>query len=272
MGHADESNSNYEAKIHELEQQLKPHSYHPQRQESGPAFQGMIDSALSVANSRLASLKKAHTQLLGKYTELEIRFIELQAQQELDNLPMNHGTQKGHRSMPQRGYAETHGAHGESDGERGHYQSQRGHTYHSEGSLSPHSASFSESTNSNYSGVGQGMHFPSPVQSQSAPPSATTNPQSPGYMSPSSHSAGNGKFSGGYLNSPVESSQQPNYSHHSQDFPNPPLSRHVPSMVDSTLSSGDSQSMRTVTSTTSSEKRRETIKPQSEVRVRGRGS
>lgn len=257
-----------------MEQQLKTNPYHSQRQESGPAFQGMIDSALSVANSRLASLKKAHTQLLGKYTELEIKFIELQAQQELDNLPMNHGTQKNHRSMSHRGYAETHGTHGESDGERSHYQGQRGHLYHSEGSLSPHSASFSESTNSNYSGVGvgQSMHFPSPVQSQSAPPSATTNPISPGYMSPGSHSAGNGKFSGGYLNSPVESSQQQNYSHHSQDFPNPPPSRHVPSIVDSTLSSGDSQSMRTVTSTTSSEKRRETIKPQSEVRVRGRGS
>lgn len=231
----------------------------------------MIDKALTVANSRLTSLKKAHTQLLGKYTELEIKFIELQAQQELDNLPMNHGTQKAHHSMSQRGYAEPHGTHGESDGERGHYQNQRGHRYHSEGSLSPHSASFSESTNSNYSGVGQSVHFPSPAQSQSAPPSATTNPLSPGYVSPGSHSAGNSKFSGGYLNSPIESAQQ-NYSHHSQDFPNPPSSRHVSSIVESTLSSGDSQSMRTVTSTTSSEKRRETIKPQSEVRVRGRGS
>lgn len=232
----------------------------------------MIDSALSVANSRLASLKKAHTQLLGRYTELEIKFIELQAQQELNNLPMNHDTQKGHRAMSQRGYAEMHGAHGESDGERSHYQSQRGHHYHSEGSLSPHSASFSESINSNYSGVGQSMHFPSPVQSQSAPPSATTNPLSPGHMSSGSHSAGNGKFSTGYVNSPIESSQQQHYSHHSQDFPNQPPSRHVPSMVGSTPSSGDSQSVRTVTSTTSSEKRRETIKPQSEVRVRGRGS
>lgn len=229
----------------------------------------MIDNALSVANSRLTSLKKAHTQLLGKYTELEIKFIELQAQQELDNLPINHGTQKGHHSISQRGYAEPHGTHGESDGERGHYQSQRGHRYHSEGSLSPHSASFSESTNSNYSGIGQSMHFPSPVQSQSAPPS-TTNPLSPGHVSPGSQSTGNSKFSGGYSNNPIESSQQQNYS---QDFPNPP-SRHVSSIVDSTrtLSSGDSQSMRTVTSTTSSEKRRETIKPQSDVRVRGRGS
>lgn len=232
----------------------------------------MIDNALSVANSRLASLKKAHTQLLGKYTELEIKFIELQAQQEINNLPVNHGTQKGHYSMSHQGYADMHGTHGESDGERGHYQSQRGHPYHSEESLGPHSASFSESTNSTYSGVGQSIHFPQPNQTQSAPPSATTNPLSPGYMSPGPHSSsGNSKFPGGY-NSPVESPQQQGYSHHPQDFPNPPPLRHKPSMVDSMVSSTDSQSMRTVTSTTSSEKRKETIKPQSEVRIRGRGS
>lgn len=232
----------------------------------------MIDNALSVANSRLASLKKAHTQLLGKYTELEIKFIELQAQQEISNLPANHGSQKGHRSMSQQGYADMHGTHGESDGERGHYQSQRGNPYHSEESLSPHSASYSESTNSTYSAAGQSIHFPS-AQTQSAPPSATANPLSPGYISPGPHSStGNGKFPRVYTTSPVESSQQQNYSHHSHDFPNPPPLRHKPSMVDSMVSSGDSQSMRTVTSTTSSEKRKETIKPQSEVRIRGRGS
>lgn len=230
----------------------------------------MIDNALSVANSRLASLKRAHNQLLGRYTELEIKYIELQAAQEIDNLPMHHGTQKGHHSLSRQGYPDIHPPHVESDGERGHYQSQRTHHYHSEDSLSPHSASYSESTNSNYSGVGQSIHFPSSNQTQSAPTSATANP---GYISPGPHtSTGNGKFpgSGGFVSGAMESQQQ-HYSQHSQDFSNSPPLRHKPSMVDSMVSSGDSQSMKTVTSSTSSEKRREKIKPQSEIRIRGRG-
>lgn len=55
-------------------------------------MQAIIDSALQASNQRLATLKKTHQALLHKYTELEIKYIELQATQELDNLPYHTNT------------------------------------------------------------------------------------------------------------------------------------------------------------------------------------
>ncbi|KAI5785589.1 Hamartin protein-domain-containing protein [Peziza echinospora] len=75
----------YEQKVADLEQRLG--STPPSPSMPGPGIQAMIDSALQSSNQRIAALKKAHQILLTKYTELEIRYIELQANQELDYLP-----------------------------------------------------------------------------------------------------------------------------------------------------------------------------------------
>src|SRR5437762_1231540 len=76
----------YDAKVMELEARLAT-MQQPASSTPPPAFQSMIDSALAASASRLASLKKAHNHLLTRYTELEIKYIELQAANELDRLP-----------------------------------------------------------------------------------------------------------------------------------------------------------------------------------------
>lgn len=80
----------YEQKVKELEAKLTAaHSSNSGSPNLSPGMQAMVDSALSQANQRLASLKKAHHNLVTKYTELEIKYIELQAGQEIENLPGN---------------------------------------------------------------------------------------------------------------------------------------------------------------------------------------
>lgn len=245
--------------IQELESRINSLS-NPMPSAPGQAFQGMIDNALSVANSRLASLKKAHNQLLSRYYDLEIKYIELQADQELSTLPVRHGSMDSHQSSPhQSQYNDMHSSHTLSDSEGSQYRaaSRGGHNhshnrYHSEESLSQHP--------NNHAGDYSGQNM---------------------YFSPAERLQGNVFMSSGYTTSPPQSSSGSKYSGMGFLSPEPQdphrlgpggTLRHKPSIVGSTFSSSDSQSMRTVTSTTSSEKKRqEKIKASSEIRIRGRG-
>jgi solute carrier family 25 protein 16 len=62
---AQKMKQNYKGKILELESEIASLS-NPMPLTPSPAFQDMIDNALSVAHSRLDSLKKAHNQLLRR--------------------------------------------------------------------------------------------------------------------------------------------------------------------------------------------------------------
>ena len=99
----------------------------------GQAFQGMIDNVLSVAITRLASLKKGHNQLLSRYYDLEIKYIELQAGQEISALPARHGSSMdSHQASPQRSqYNDMHSPHTLSDSEGSQYSaaSRSGHNH-----------------------------------------------------------------------------------------------------------------------------------------------
>ena len=95
----------YEQKIADLEKNLSS-APDTARQPQGPGFQSMIDSALQAANQRIASLRRAHQILLAKYTDLEIRYIELQASNEIHQLP-GHPSQNNHGM--DGGYPPQHG-------------------------------------------------------------------------------------------------------------------------------------------------------------------
>jgi len=235
----------YEGKLKEIESRLSSMS-HPMPTVPGPNFQGMIDNALSVANGRLATLRKAHNRLLQKYTELEIRCIELQASQEMSEVDSPIGSQA---------LNQCHDMHSPSESESNH-PSQRDHNYnqfqqhyaHSEDSMSPHSSFTESSAFHGASGYG-------------SPPN---NPSSPGLMS------------AGFMPSKYSFGGQPS----SNAMGVRPRLRHQPSMPESLISynapmtvsafSDDGRSMKTVKSSTSSEKRAK-VAPKSDIRVRGRG-
>jgi len=251
----------YEDRILELESRISPMP-NPVPPPPSQAFQGMIDSALLQANSRLASLKKAHNHLLQKYTELEIKYIELQAQSEIDTMrnPM----------LPQS-MMHSHYAEMASDGESSHPQ-QHGHNIDpyqksgqyqpSDDSMSPHS-SFNETPNGQYSS----MRDYRPRTASSAGQLPPGGGQHQNYSSHGGHS------------SPEPMHQRGDYFDHQRQL------RRQPSMSDSiataTMGSGsgsggttisdDARSMGTIKSSNSSERTKTTIKPGSEVRVRGRG-
>ncbi|KAK6531196.1 hypothetical protein TWF281_008021 [Arthrobotrys megalospora] len=76
----------YEERIGDLQNKLALAQDERNQNPSAP-MQAMIDSALHANASHLAAMKKAYNQLLVRYTDLEIKFIELQAATELDRLP-----------------------------------------------------------------------------------------------------------------------------------------------------------------------------------------
>ncbi|KAI5804949.1 Hamartin protein-domain-containing protein [Geopyxis carbonaria] len=285
----------YEAKLQEMDSRMSSMS-NPMPSNPGPGFQGMIDNALAVANSRLTSLKKAHNHLLQKYTDLEIKYLELQASQEMDGIGMHHsGSQAPYHHQFQNHYVEM-----PSDNEASHHNGrsinrherqqqqqhqQHQHYQHSEDSMSPVS-SYPESSAGGSNNGGSRMENMHSYQmhnggQQSPPQTATT--MSSGYM--------NTKYGNYGQMSPHEQSVQ----HTDFPFPNQgqgrPQLRHRPSVPDSFMTqttqatnnsanthtnqssaSGETESLKTVTSTTSSETRKkEKIKPGSQVRIRGRG-
>jgi len=77
----DRTKKAYDYKIALLETRLRT----AQTPQSGPppaSVQQMIDSALAGTNAKLVQLRKAHTRLLQKYTELEMRNLELEVPSE----------------------------------------------------------------------------------------------------------------------------------------------------------------------------------------------
>ncbi|KAF3923977.1 Hamartin [Orbilia brochopaga] len=76
----------YEERINELQNKLAQ-AHHEREQNPTPQMQAMIDTAIHANTSHLNSMKKAYNQLLMRFTELEIKYIELQAANELEKLP-----------------------------------------------------------------------------------------------------------------------------------------------------------------------------------------
>ena len=70
----------YEQKIAVLEARLRTaQSTVPAGGPLPPSVQQMLDSALAASNAKLQQLKRAHARLLQRYTELELRNLELEA-------------------------------------------------------------------------------------------------------------------------------------------------------------------------------------------------
>ncbi|KAJ6259281.1 Hamartin [Drechslerella dactyloides] len=76
----------YEERIGDLQNKLAQ-AQNERDQNPSPPMQAMIDSALHANASHLSAMKKAYNQLLMRFTELEIKYIELQAANELEKLP-----------------------------------------------------------------------------------------------------------------------------------------------------------------------------------------
>ncbi|KAF8472002.1 Hamartin protein-domain-containing protein [Kalaharituber pfeilii] len=267
----------YEQKISELECRVSTMPAPPQ--SPGPGFQVMIDSAVKAANQRLVSLKKAHQALLNKYTDLEIRYIELQATHELDNLP-GHGT---HHGLRDSAFSSQHGDHDHSpDDHRPPHSSLGYHNHHQY-------SSETTSPDIDTSGISQSFHGSYfQAQQQHRPQrSPTTSMTSPSFMS----------YSHIYTSpnpppiTPLPPTPNQLKEKHFRDERRPSLrsTGSMPAMIESqegpplkpvptagtTDSNDDNKSVKTMgaISQTSSEKKRERerVKPTSEVRVRGRG-
>ncbi|TGZ85589.1 Hamartin-domain-containing protein [Ascodesmis nigricans] len=224
----------YESRIREMESCLNSLPQ-PLPASPSPKFQGMLDDVLAATNSKLSTLKKAHNHLLRKYTDLEIKHMELQSQYEaLVGGDMqrqfssdNEGVGLGVRRHPI------------------HYQSEDG--------MSP-GGSYAESVSSYQYGplsADSTSHYSAPEFP--FPRAATSNYMRVGNSNLKSSSSFHG-FSTG--TSGLATSSPPETIHGD----------------DRAQQNDETRSVRTVTSTTSSERRRaEKVKPQSEVRIRGRG-
>ncbi|KAI9801800.1 MAG: hypothetical protein M1825_003173 [Sarcosagium campestre] len=90
----------YEQRLTELDNRLQSAQVSSAIQ-SPHAFQTMLDSALSASNTRFERLKKVYNQLLSRYSELELRCMELQAEEELGGSPSSYsnGRSRGDESF-----------------------------------------------------------------------------------------------------------------------------------------------------------------------------
>lgn len=78
--HLERTKKNYEQRISVLEMRLRSVQGSSLQGGQLPAsVQTMIDSALASSNAKLLALKKAHARLLQKYTDLEVKNLELEA-------------------------------------------------------------------------------------------------------------------------------------------------------------------------------------------------
>lgn len=85
----DKTRRNLEIKVKDLESRLdnsRPTSI-AQNGQLPATVQQMLDSALAASVSRFNQLKKSHTRLLHKYTELEMRLSEMDASRDFDITP-----------------------------------------------------------------------------------------------------------------------------------------------------------------------------------------
>ncbi|KAI9671267.1 MAG: hypothetical protein M1829_004674 [Trizodia sp. TS-e1964] len=88
-GERERSKRAYNQRVAELEARLQ--STLPPKSGHAPAqsFQSMLDSALAASHTRYNQLRKTHQHLLGRYTDLEARYLDLKRQIEQDSsLPL----------------------------------------------------------------------------------------------------------------------------------------------------------------------------------------
>ncbi|KAI9787214.1 MAG: hypothetical protein M1839_003449 [Geoglossum umbratile] len=96
-GEREKMRRSYEQRITELESRVNSKG-NPIPSSPSAGFQSMLDSALAASHSRFAHLKKAHNHLLARYSELEMKLIELQAFNEIQAPPNSSGSNGRTRS------------------------------------------------------------------------------------------------------------------------------------------------------------------------------
>lgn len=247
----------YEQKVSELEFRLNTAPSSPQ--SPGAGMQAMIDSALQAANQRLASLKKAHQALLNKYTDLEIRYLELQAAQELDSLPRGSTRDSAFSSQ-----------HGDMLlAEEYHLQSQS--------SLGFHPAYRSASPDYEYSNMAHPHSYfhPANMHGPRTRPPTTPSIDSRGYSSHMYHSP-----------NPPPATPLPPTPDQTSFYDDPTrrpslrLTSSMPTMTEAnegppkapdSVADDDTRTISNVSQTSSDRRRAERVKATSEVRIRGRG-
>ncbi|KAF2744196.1 hypothetical protein M011DRAFT_470611 [Sporormia fimetaria CBS 119925] len=97
----------YEQHIEALELRVRDAEWTQSKPgELSPSAKRMIDSAVAVSNAKLQQLKGAHQRLSEQHTELEIKYLDLKAQVEMERgqprgpgrYPLNGSTRDGNRS------------------------------------------------------------------------------------------------------------------------------------------------------------------------------
>lgn len=75
----------YERRIMELESRLQTAEKNPTKPgQLPPSVQQMLDSALAANNAKLQQMKKTHYRLLEQYTELEMKYHELEGERQAE--------------------------------------------------------------------------------------------------------------------------------------------------------------------------------------------
>ncbi|KAF3935683.1 Hamartin [Dactylella cylindrospora] len=267
----------YEERIGELQTRLS-NVQNDRAQNPSPPMQAMIDSALHANASHLASMKKAYNQLLMKFTELEIKYIELQASNELDKLPhsrtgmpqssvyhdpntpilhletepLSSYPPRDNRMIDRDFSGQKHIMELNSPKAIRQYQqdypiASPSQPRHQDPYTSPPSSAYVSPNLSQFPVPQQVDRRPSPVHRQ-LQNIQTTAPYSPGM------SSSQGDMSPEVYSPPASHLQRPSFAPSSSAGP------------DDTISLSNS-----FTSTGSGKEKRAKIKPQSEIRVRGRG-
>lgn len=79
----------YDRKIAELESRLQSAEQPLVPGQLPPSIQQVVEAALAASQSRMQQLKKAHTRLLHKYTELEMRLAEVEGEEDAEIGPIH---------------------------------------------------------------------------------------------------------------------------------------------------------------------------------------
>ncbi|KAK6499780.1 hypothetical protein TWF481_010138 [Arthrobotrys musiformis] len=263
----------YEERIGDLQNKLTMAQDERNQNPSAP-MQAMIDSALHANASHLAAMKKAYNQLLVRYTDLEIKYIELQAATELDKLP---SVRAHHQSSYQE---QTPILHLETDATASYppreqqvadrdFSGQKHimdvNTQKTARNFQDYPSSYAGPSQSRYEAPTHNQSYASPHLSQFPLPQQHDRRPSPVQQRHLQAIQTHGPYS------PAMSSQDdmsPNV------YSPPPLSSQTrPSLAPSSSASHDDavSLSNSFTSTGSGKDKRPKIKPQSEIRVRGRG-
>ncbi|KAF3317734.1 hypothetical protein TWF173_010502 [Orbilia oligospora] len=270
----------YEEIIGDLQSKLATAQDERLQNPSAP-MQAMIDSALHANASHLSAMKKAYNQLLVRYTDLEIKYIELQAATELDRLPSTrtHHHQSNYQDQTPILHIETdpaasypppreHQVVDRDFGGQKHIMEVNTHksarTY--QDYPSPHAGpSYAGPSQPRYEVPTHNQSYPSPNLAQFPIPQQHDRRPSPVQQRHLQTLQTHGPYS------PAMSSQDDMSP--SVYSPPPPSSQARPSLAPSSSASHDDaiSLSNSFTSTGSGNDKRSKIKPQSEVRVRGRG-